>query len=131
MFLDTSGLMCLFDRRDTRHANAIRHYDAAHRRLSHNYVLAEFVALAVARGTHRLEALRFIEAISNSPEIEVVWIDRDLHDRSTRLLKERQERAWSLCDAVSFVLMSEKGLLEALTTDHNFEQAGFVRLIDQ
>lgn len=131
MFLDTSGLMCLFDRRDTRHSNAIKHYDAAQRRLSHNYVLAEFVALALARGAHRLEALRFIEAMSNSPEIEVVWIDKGMHDRSMQLLRQRHERAWSLCDAVSFVLMTEKDLLEALTTDHNFEQAGFVRLLDQ
>ena len=49
MLLDTSGLMCLFDQRDVRHASAISHYESATRRLVHNYVFAEFVALAIAR----------------------------------------------------------------------------------
>ncbi len=131
MFLDTSGLMCLFDRGDVRHSSATKHYEAANRRLSHNYVLAEFIALATARRAPRVESLSFVEAISSSPEIEVVWADRSLHDRSMRLLIERDDKAWSLCDAVSFVLMDERGLLEALTTDHNFEQAGFVRLLNR
>ena len=36
---------------------------------------------------------------------------------------------YSLCDAVSFVLMKQRGLREALTTDHHFEQEGFTRLL--
>ena len=43
--------------------------------------------------------------------------------------KSRLDKAWSLCDAVSFVLMLRTGEMEALTTDHHFEQAGFVRLL--
>lgn len=35
-----------------------------------------------------------------------------------------------LCDAVSFVLMRMYGETEALTTDHHFEQEGFVRLLE-
>jgi predicted nucleic acid-binding protein len=46
------------------------------------------------------------------------------------LLNQRNDKAWSLCDAVSFVMMKERGVAEALTTDHNFEQAGFIRLLD-
>ena len=39
-------------------------------------------------------------------------------------------RTYSLCDAVSFVLMQHYGITEALTTDHHFEQEGFVRLLE-
>jgi len=130
MLLDTSGLMCLFDRRDTRHANATKYYDSAPSRLSHNYVLAEFVGLAIARRAPRVEALSFIGAIGRSDEVEVVWVNEDLHDRALLFLSQRTDKAWSLCDAVSFVLMNERRAMEALTTDHNFEQAGFVRLLD-
>src|SRR5438046_6958593 len=70
MLLDTSGLMCLFDRRDLRHASANKHYDSATRRLVHNYVFAEFVALAIARRAPLADALRFIEAIHGSDEIK-------------------------------------------------------------
>ena len=131
MPLDTSGLMCLFDQRDTRHAKATECYDSASNQLTHNYVLAEFVGLAIARRSPRVDALDFLGAIRSSEEIEVIWVDRDLHDRSIALFNQRADKAWSLCDAVSFVLMKERGIREALTSDHNFEQAGFVRLLDQ
>jgi predicted nucleic acid-binding protein len=36
---------------------------------------------------------------------------------------------WSLVDCASFVVMRQQGIVEALTTDHHFEQAGFVRLL--
>ncbi len=39
------------------------------------------------------------------------------------------DKTYSLCDAVSFVLMRLEGITEALTTDHHFEQEGFVRLL--
>jgi predicted nucleic acid-binding protein len=131
MLLDTSGLMCLFDQRDIRHEPAARHYDSATRRLTHNYVFAEFVALAIARRAPLVDAMQFIDAIHHSDEIEVVWVDPGLHDRAMRLLAERQDKRWTLCDAVSFVLMSDNKIGEALTTDHNFDQAGFVRLLNQ
>jgi uncharacterized protein len=41
----------------------------------------------------------------------------------------RPDKSYSLCDAVSFVLMHQRGLVEALTTDRHFEQAGFIRLL--
>lgn len=130
MLLDTSGLMCLLDKGDSRHAEATKQYNSARRRLTHNYVLAEFLALATARRTPRREALRFVDALLNSDEIVVVWVDRDLHERSMLLLNQRIDKSWSLCDAVSFVMMKEHLTSEALTTDHHFEQAGFIRLLD-
>jgi len=130
MLLDTSGLMCLFDKRKTRHPHAIEHYNSAHRRLTHNYVLAEFVALAISRRAPRSEALQFVEALVTSSEVEVIWVDKDLHQRSVQFLKQRQDKSWSLCDAVSFVTMQEHLIIEALTTDRDFEQAGLVKLLD-
>lgn len=131
MLLDTSGLMCVFDQRDIRHTAATNHFDSATRRLTHNYVLTEFVALAIARRAPLADALRFIDAIHHGNEIEVVWIDTGLHSRAMQLLAERADKRWTLCDAVSFILMSSNKIGEALTTDHNYEQAGFVRLLGQ
>jgi predicted nucleic acid-binding protein len=45
------------------------------------------------------------------------------------LLLARQDKTYSLCDAVSFVLMRQRHLTEALTTDHHFEQESFQRLL--
>jgi len=131
MFIDTSGLMCLFDAREHRHPSAIEKYESTTIRLTHNYVLAEFVALAIARRAPFTAALRFVEAISSGSEIEVVWVSRELHEKAMQLLLQRSDKAWSLCDAVSFVVMTERRVSDALTTDHHFDQAGLVRLLEQ
>jgi predicted nucleic acid-binding protein len=45
------------------------------------------------------------------------------------LLRAQPDKNYSLCDAVSFLLMRTRGIQDALTTDHHFEQAGFRRLL--
>lgn len=46
-----------------------------------------------------------------------------------RFLQGRLDKSYSLCDAVSFLLMREGAITEALTTDRHFDQEGFVRLL--
>jgi predicted nucleic acid-binding protein len=64
-----------------------------------------------------------------APEVTVVYVEEFLHREALALLRERPDKDWSLCDAVSFILMQQYRITEALTTDHHFEQAGFVRLL--
>ncbi len=130
MLLDTSGLLCLLHASEYQHQLAIAYYEAASTRITHNYVLAEFVALAAARGLPRAETLAFVADLQASPEVQVVFVDDALHGAALELLRDRLDKTWSLCDAVSFILMQHRSLTEALTTDHHFEQAGFVRLLD-
>ena len=46
-----------------------------------------------------------------------------------RLFDARRDKSWSLTDCISFEMMKEHGLSEALTNDHHFEQAGFKALL--
>ena len=129
MLLDTSGLLCLFDADDFRHAEAERLYESATNRLTHNYVLAEFVPLCQSRGFDRRTSLAFVADLLDSPEVEVAWVDETVHRTALALLQARLDKGYSLCDAVSFVLMRQRGIAESLTTDHHFSQEGFVRLL--
>lgn len=61
--------------------------------------------------------------------IEVVWANTNLHTQEFAYLTVRQDKQYSLCDAVSFVLMEQRGITDALTTDRHFAQAGFVKLL--
>ncbi len=129
MLLDTSGLLSIKNDRDPHYKLAIERYDSATFRLTHNYVMAEYAALAQSRGRPRLETLEFLDTLVSTPEVEKVWVDRDLHVRALALLQARLDKTYSLCDAVSFLLMRQYSIDEALTTDHHFEQEGFIRLL--
>jgi uncharacterized protein len=129
MFLDTSGLLCLHNRAEPLHRDARTLYQAARMRVTHSYVLAEFVALAQARRLPRMAALTFVSDLVENTDIETVWVDEVLHREAMALLRARPDKTYSLCDAVSFVLMRQRHVTEALTTDHHFEQEGFQRLL--
>jgi predicted nucleic acid-binding protein len=129
MLLDTSGLLCYFDVADARHADAAAYFDSTTRMLTHSYVLAEFVPLCHARGLPRATSLRFARNLLANALTEFVWVDGSLHSTALSLLESRLDKTYSLCDAVSFVLMRQYGMTDALTTDRHFVQEGFVRLL--
>ncbi|MGB7157661.1 MAG: hypothetical protein WBD40_06320 [Tepidisphaeraceae bacterium] len=129
MLLDTSSLYCYLDAADARHAQAVSLLDSATLRLAHYYVLAELAALCNARGVERRVMLEFVEELTNDPAVTVHWVGPELHRQAIELLRQRPDKAYSLCDAISFLLMRERGVAEALTTDHHFQQEGFVKLL--
>jgi len=129
LFLDTSGLLCIHDQDDFRNAQAIEIFTAARFLLTSNYVLAEFVPLSQTRGKDRQETISFINDLLEIPRLELIWVDENLHNQAMELLANRLDKNYSLCDAVSFVLMRERGIIEALTTDKHFKQEGFIKLL--
>lgn len=128
--IDTSGFFALYSEQDKNHWFAVEHYRQTPARVTTNYVLAEYVALALIRGLPRQEVLAFSAEILCDNAIAIVWVDEPLHAQAVELLQARPDKGYSLCDAVSFVLMRERGILEALTTDKHFAQEGFIRLLD-
>ena len=129
MLLDTSGLLCFHHRAEPQHAEAVQYFQAAPLRLTHNFVLAEFVALAQVRGLPRQPALAFVADLQDNTAVQVIYVSEALHRAALAHLQQRPDKEWSICDAVSFLVMSQHGIVEALTTDHHFEQAGLVRLL--
>lgn len=129
MLIDTSGLLCCFDRGDARHEQAVELFDQGSRRFTHNYVLLEFEALSQARRHPREQSLQFVLDAAASTDLELVWVDQELHNRGMDLLTAQLDKTYSLCDVVSFVLMNDRGVTDALTTDRHFEQAGFRKLL--
>jgi predicted nucleic acid-binding protein len=103
--------------------------DATPTLLTHSYILAEFVPLCQTRRLNRAHSLAFVESFLDDPDVEIVWVDKPLHRTALALLRARPDKTYSLCDAVSFILMRRRGVTEALTTDEHFDQEGFVRLL--
>jgi predicted nucleic acid-binding protein len=130
VLLDTSGLLCYVHRDEPQHEKTVQLVDGAGSRLlTHSHVLAELIALALVRRLPRTKVLEFVVDLVDNPDIEIVWVDESLHREAMQLLVNRQDKTYSLCDAVSFVLMRQRGISDALTTDRHFEQEGFIRLL--
>ncbi|MBI2301340.1 MAG: type II toxin-antitoxin system VapC family toxin [Armatimonadetes bacterium] len=130
MLVDTSGWMCFLNQAEPVHAEAYRLLSEQRLRLTHSYVLAELVALAQTRRFRRDLVLGLSHDLLDNPRVEVVFVDESLHRRALDLLVQRPDKSYSLCDAVSFVLMRDRSVTDALTTDLHFEQEGFTRLLE-
>ena len=129
MLVDTSGWLCVLDDRDRRHIEAERLFLSARLLITHSYIVAELVPLAMKRGFSRSRTLEFIDELLNDMTIRIIWVDNVLTKAANDLLRARGDKKWSLCDAVSFVIMDEEGISEALTSDRHFEQAGYIKLL--
>ena len=130
MFLDTSGLLCYLYANEPQYRKAVRLFKNARGKLiTHAQVLSELIVLASVRRFPRTKAISLTIDLINSPDVEIVWVNEPLHNEAIQLLIQRPDKDYSLCDAISFVLMKQRNISEALTTDRHFEQENFVRLL--
>ena len=134
VFADTSGWANLVDKTQPQFEVAARLYRDIRQRglriVTTNYVMIELVALLTSPlRLPRKRIIAVIDGIRTSPYFEVIQVDTVLDKNAWQLLKQRPDKEWSLVDCASFVVMQQRGIVEALTTDHHFEQAGFVRLL--
>jgi predicted nucleic acid-binding protein len=90
-------------------------------------VLAEF-ANAMSQPNHG-RVLTVLAMLRNRGDFEIVMDSDRLFDSGLTRYEQRADKGWSLTDCISFVLMEQRGIAEALTGDHHFEQAGFVALL--
>ena len=128
-FADTSYFLALLIPNDEHHDSALRLTDG----WRGNLVTTDFVLIEVANHlspqTSRGVFQRFIAAVSQDPRMRVIPATRDLFRRGSDLYGARLDKNWSLTDCISFEVMRDLRLVEALTGDHHFEQAGFTALL--
>lgn len=132
-FMDTAFVLALLNSKDPFHHEAkalIPRVRTAREILLHDGILIE-VANSLA-GKDRQAAVDFIERVYKTANTKIAAVTRKLVKQALELYGKRLDKAWGLTDCMSFVLMQEEGLSDALTMDHHFEQAGFrIMLIKQ
>jgi uncharacterized protein len=136
LFIDTSGWASLFIPTESFHLQATQCFAQAQQQrqklATTNYVVTELVALLGSRQrAPRTSLFQYIDSIKTASFVEVIHIDAETDAIAWELCKSRPDKAWSLVDCTSFVVMKQRSIQEALTTDQHFEQAGFVRLLKQ
>lgn len=96
--------------------------------MTSNFVLDETYTLLLHRAGHHV-AVELGEEISASRLLKIVHISPDLEKEAWQLFKRHADKKFSFTDRTPFTVMRQQGLHEAFTNDHNFEQAGFHRLL--
>ncbi len=128
VLLDTSGLFAAARTRSDRHDEAAVAYRALlagpERLITTDLIVAELHALSLAR-VHPRFGLELIDRLLTSDRIEVMVAGTERLTTASDLLRQRPGRAYSLADAVSFVLMRELSIDRAFTLDADFAAEGF------
>lgn len=87
------------------------------------------VANFFATGAGRPAFVNLVGDLVADPRVRIVPASPALFDRGLALFAARPDKEWSLTDCISFVVMTDAGLTDALTADHHFTQAGFTPLL--
>ncbi len=126
VFIDTSAILPLIDVGQSNHALAQQIW----RRLvaqelilySTNYVLLESTALLQNRvGVQAVQGLQE----NLAPFLQVIWVNKSLHQAGITALLLANRRQLSLVDCVSFAAMRQIGLNQAFAFDKHFAEQGF------
>jgi len=128
VFADTAFYAAILNRRDEYHVRA----KELAAQIDDEVVTTEFVLIETANfctsGHQRAAFLRLVDHLRRG-KVDVVAASTALFQSGLELFAARPDKEWSLTDCTSFIVMHERGLYEALTSDKHFEQAGFKALL--
>ena len=127
-FADSYFWFALANPGDGSHARATQYAQASAPLVTTAWVITE-LADGLCKTTRRTAFVRLHDLMTHDPFLKIVPADQSLMRRGLALYASRPDKDWSLTDCISFVVMQERKLAEALTGDHHFEQAGFVALL--
>jgi uncharacterized protein len=130
LFLDTALVRGLLSRTDQHHEDALRlepRLPTAAEIWTTEAVLVEIAN--TMSSTNRLAAARFIEMLYRTRNARIEPVTSELLQRGLTLYRSRPDKQWGLTDCISFVVMADRGITDALTTDQHYVQAGFNALM--
>ena len=129
VFADTSYYAAVLSPRDAAHEASVRWSQSSFGQV----ITTEFVLVELGNAlsaTPRREAYpAFVAFLQDDPDTVVIQASGDLFRAGLDLYARRPDKQRSVTDCISFVVMKQHGVTEALTADHHFEQAGFTALL--
>jgi uncharacterized protein len=131
LFLDAGYVIALEASDDQNHKAALAHWQKLRKARSQfvttTYVFDEIVTFFNNRGRHA----KAVEVGSNpiqAESIEMIHVDEALFYEGWEYFQKHKDKAYSLTDCLSFIVMMQRGIKSALTFDRHFAQAGFSKL---
>lgn len=132
VFLDTSFAIALSATNDQSHTRAVdlaNQLEKSGTRLVTTQARLLEIGNALSKQRYRTAAIQLLESLVADPNVEIIVLSNDLYEAAFTLFRNRLDKEWGLIDCLSFVVMHERGMMEALTADDHFTQAGFRALL--
>jgi predicted nucleic acid-binding protein len=129
IFADSFYFFAILNPHDASHAKAIdigRQYRGP--LVTTAWVLTE-LADGLAHTPRRQVFKRVIQDLEANKANLIVPANAETFEKAVELYNARADKQWSLTDCISFIVMWEEHIIEALTGDNHFEQAGFKALL--
>ena len=131
VFADTAFYIAFANPRDRWHEMAVEvAFDWRGQIVTTDYVLVEF-GNHLCHPSDRGIFLRMVEVMRQDENTKIIPASSELLQSGLQLFGNRADKHWSLTDCISFALMQEMGITDALTCDRHFEQAGFRTMLIQ
>ena len=129
VFVDTSALVALFDKKDSNHLQAKAVLGKIKtdrtRMLITDYIFDECITTVLSAVGHRA-AVAVGEFILSSKIVEIAWLDESVKFKAWDFFKRHSDKLFSFTDCTSFVVMKELRVGKYFSFDNHFKQAGFV-----
>ena len=125
VFADTAFWVALVVKQDQHHARAQDWSLRVTGRITTTAAVLLETANALARPAWRAHAVALFDRLLHRPEVQVMPLSPALWQHGWDFYRARADKGWSLTDCISFLVMQEAGLIDVLTTDDHFRQAGF------
>jgi uncharacterized protein len=132
VFLDTSFAIALSVESDRHFDYAVtlsEQLETENTRLITTTAILLEIGNALSKKHYRQAAKALLSSLEQDDTVEIVPMTDELYQKAFQLFCNRPDKDWGLIDCVSFIVMREKRLSEALTADEHFEQAGFIALL--
>ena len=132
VLVDTAAWIALVNTRDELHSRAEQTMADLRRQnvvlLTTEFVLLE-VSNALCTSAWREKGVKLIDGLRALANLQIVAADTTLLAEGWHLYSSRLDKEWSLTDCTSMIVMQKEHIGQVFTSDHHFEQAGFIKLL--
>jgi uncharacterized protein len=129
VFADSFFFLSLLNKNEAQHERAREFSDNYQGKLLTTALVLTELADGLAHPKRRKTFIELYDNLVRNSAVQIIGSSDELLSAGFELYRNRLDKAWSLTDCVSFVVMQRHHITEALTGDHHFEQAGFMALL--
>ena len=129
VFADSFHFIALLNAKDPAHKRAATEHGRKNQKIVTTDTILLEVGDALCHPRDRDDFLALHEFLQKDRRIKIIPLTPALLERGVQRFRERADKDWPLTDCISFVVMEDEGIHEALTGDQHFEQAGFKALL--